>query len=290
MRSRRAVLAALRDRPNVAARLIAAPALGFLVAFFVVPLVLLLGYSVLPRDETGVATFGFTLEHYRELFDPLYLRVLGRTLQYAAVTTLLCLLIGYPCAYAIARAGRFRRVLLFLFVLPFWTSFLVRTYALMFLIRDGGLVNDWLLALGVVSEPIEMLYSSFAVVLGLVHGFLPFMLLPIYASLEKLDRNLLEAASTLGARPFAQFFRVTLPLTLPGVAVGCALVFVPALGSFLTSDLLGGAKEVLVGNLVAAQFTTARNWPLGAAAAALLVLPVVAFTLLRRDKIAGAAR
>ena len=168
-------------------------------------------------------------------------------------------------------------------VLPFWTSFLVRTFAMIFLLRDTGLINAWLLDLGLTREPIAMLYTPFAVVTGLVYGFLPFMILPIYASLEKLDRSLLEAAEVLGARPAARFRLVTLPLSMPGVVAGCLLVFVPALGSFLTADLLGGAKEMMIGNLVQNQFSAARNWPFGSAASFIVTTLVQLIPTYLRD-------
>jgi spermidine/putrescine transport system permease protein len=203
-----------------------------------------------------------------------------------------CLLLGYPVAYLVARAGRWRAVLLFLVVLPFWTSFLVRTFAMIFLLRDSGLVNTVLLGLGLIEAPLTLLYTPFAVLLGLVYGFLPFMILPIYASLEKLDPTLLEAAETLGATPMARFWRITLPLSLPGVVAGCFLVFIPAMGSFLTSDLLGGAKELMIGNLIQNQFAAARNWPFGSAASFVvtaLVLVSVAAYLRVRDRAADQA-
>jgi spermidine/putrescine transport system permease protein len=176
----------------------------------------------------------------------------------------------------IARTRRWRTLLLFLVVLPFWTSFLVRTFAMIFLMRDTGLINSWLLKLGMIQEPLTILYTPFAVMTGLVYGFLPFMILPIYASLEKLDSSLLEAAEVLGARPAARFRRVTLPLSMPGVVAGSLLVFIPALGSFLTSDLLGGAKQVMIGNLVQNQFSSARNWPFGSAASFIVMALVLA--------------
>jgi spermidine/putrescine transport system permease protein len=175
----------------------------------------------------------------------------------------------------------------FLVVLPFWTSFLVRTFAMIFLMRDTGLINSWLLKIGLIQEPLTILYTPFAVMAGLVYGFLPFMILPIYASLEKVDASLLEAAEVLGARPTARFRRVTLPLSMPGVVAGSLLVFIPALGSFLTSDLLGGAKQVMIGNLVQNQFSSARNWPFGSAASFIvmaLVLAAVMFYLRVKDR------
>jgi spermidine/putrescine transport system permease protein len=180
--------------------------------------------------------------------------------------------IGFPMAYVIARSGRWRRLLLFLVVLPFWTSFLVRTYAVIFLLRDTGLVNSTLMALGIIDAPLTLLYTPGAVLAGLIYGFLPFAILPIYASLEKLDPTLDEAAEMLGARPATRFWRVTVPLAMPGVVAGGLLVLIPSLGSFLTPDLLGGAKTTLLGNLVQQQFTTGRDWPFGSAMSLLLLL------------------
>ena len=177
-------------------------------------------------------------------------------------------------------------------VLPLWTSFLVRTFAMIFLLRDTGLVNSLLLDLRLIERPMVLLYTPFAVMTGLVYGFLPFMVLPIYASLEKLDLSLLEAAEVLGARPAARFRRVTLPLSLPGVVAGCLLVFIPALGSFLTADLLGGAKQLMIGNLVQNQFSAARNWPFGSAASfivmALVLAAVLVYLRMRDQRPAGA--
>jgi spermidine/putrescine transport system permease protein len=182
---------------------------------------------------------------------------------------------------------------MFLVVLPFWTSFLVRTFAMIFLMRDTGLINNLLLKTGLIQQPIEMLYTPFAVMTGLVYGFLPFMVLPIYASLEKLDLSLLEAAEVLGARPASRFWKVTFPLSVPGVVAGCLLVFIPALGSFLTSDLLGGAKQVMIGNLIQNQFSSARNWPFGSAASfivmALVLVAVLAYLRVRDRAPAGTA-
>jgi spermidine/putrescine transport system permease protein len=210
----------------------------------------------------------------------LYLDVLGRTVYWSIVCTLICLLLGYPVAYVIVHSGRWRNLLLFLVVLPFWTSFLVRTFAMIFLMRDTGLINSWLLRLGVIDQALPILYTPFAVMAGLVYAFLPFMILPIYASLEKIDLSLLEAAEVLGARARARFRRVTLPLSLPGVVAGCLLVFIPALGSFLTADLLGGAKQLMIGNLVQNQFSAARNWPFGSAASFIVMALVLGAVML----------
>jgi len=288
---RERALAWLHRRPEAQAWSLLAPGGFWLFLFFLVPIVIMLVYSVMPRGIYGGVEPGFTLAHYRRFFDPLYLDILQRTFVWSILCTLICLLLGYPVAYVIARGGRWKNLLLFLVVLPFWTSFLVRTFAMIFLMRDTGLINNRLLKLGLIQEPITMLYTPFAVMTGLVYGFLPFMILPIYASLEKLDLSLLEAAEVLGARPGARFRRVTLPLSMPGVVAGCLLVFIPALGSFLTSDLLGGAKQLMIGNLVQNQFSAARNWPFGSAASFIvmaLVLAAVMMYLRVRDRTPGA--
>jgi spermidine/putrescine transport system permease protein len=289
---RERALAWLSQRPEASAWALLAPGGFWLFLFFLVPLLIMLAYSFLPRGIYGGVEPGFTLEHYARFFDPLYLDVLRRTFLWSVGCTLVCLILGYPVAYAIVRGGRWRNLLLFLVILPFWTSFLVRTFAMIFLMRDTGLINTWLLKLGLIHEPLTMLYTPFAVMVGLVYGFLPFMILPIYASLEKLDTSLLEAAEVLGARPRARFRRVTLPLSMPGVVAGCLLVFIPALGSFLTADLLGGAKQMMIGNLVQNQFSSARNWPFGSAASFIvmaLVLAAVMIYLQVKDRNGGAA-
>jgi spermidine/putrescine transport system permease protein len=289
---RERLLAWLYPRPGVTAWALLAPGGLWLLVFFLIPILIMLVYSVMPRGIYGGVERGFTLEHYRRFFDPLYLDILQRTFVWSIACTVICLLLGYPVAYVIARGGRWKNLLLFLVVLPFWTSFLVRTFAMIFLMRDTGFINIWLLKLGLVQDPITMLYTPFAVMAGLVYGFLPFMILPIYASLEKLDLSLLEAAEVLGARPAARFRRVTLPLSMPGVVAGCLLVFLPALGSFLTSDLLGGAKQLMIGNLVQNQFSAARNWPFGSAASFIvmaLVLVAVMLYLRVKDRPTGEA-
>ena len=286
---RRRLLAWLQRRPAARAWSLLGPGMLWLVLFFLVPLLIMAAYSLMPRGTYGGVQPGFTLQHYRRFFDPLYLAILQRTLVWSLVCTAVCLLLGYPVAYLVARAGRWRAALLFLVVLPFWTSFLVRTFAMIFLLRDSGLVNTVLLRLGLIDAPLTLLYTPFAVLLGLVYGFLPFMILPIYASLEKLDPTLLEAAETLGATPLAGFRRITLPLSLPGVVAGCFLVFIPAMGSFLASDLLGGAKQLMIGNLIQNQFAAARNWPFGSAASFVvtaLVLVAVTVYLRVRDRAA----
>jgi spermidine/putrescine transport system permease protein len=193
--------------------------------------------------------------------------------------------LAFPLALFIARAPKHRNLYLQLVMLPFWTSFLVRTYAWMFLLRDTGLINTVLQALGIISEPLPLLYNNGAVLLGLVYGYVPFMVLPIYATLERLDPALSEAAADLGAGPLTTIFRVIVPLSRPGIVAGSVLVFIPCLGAYLTPDLLGGGRTVLVGNLVQNQFTTARDWPFGSAVsmALMLLVTVLLVVFLRRE-------
>ena len=220
--------------------------------------------------------------NYRRAVEPLYLLIYLRSLGLAAATTVLCLLAAYPVAYwlGLRARQRWRTGLLVLVMLPFWTSFLVRMYAWIFLLRSEGLVNLWLGRLGVPNLP--LLYNDFAVLLGQVYGELPFMILPLYASIEKLDRSLLEAAADLGAVPSTALWRVTLPLTRPGIVAGCVLVFIPSLGAYLSPDLLGGARTVYMGNLIQSQFAVARDMPFGSALSFLLSLMVLALLFVFR--------
>ena len=280
-RLRAALGGVLHRHPRLRALVLLAPGGSWLAIFFLVPLGIVATYAFRPRHILGGVYPGWTTTHVRRLVEPLYLGVFWRSVLLSVLATVLALAVSYPIAMVIARARRWRPLLLFLVVLPFWTSFLVRTYATIFLIRDTGLINQLLLAAGIIGHPIRMLYTPGAVLFGLVTGFVPFMVLPIYASLEKLDPALLEAAEALGATEWRRFVRVTWPLTLPGVAIGSLLVFVPSLGSFLTSDLLGGARVELIGNLVQSQFTSARNWPFGSALSFLLLLVVLVGLLAR---------
>ena len=261
------------------------PAWIWAAVLFVAPFAIVLAYSLLTRGVYGGLELPWTSENYRRLLDPLYGAILLRSFLMAAAATAVCLVAGFPAALFIARAGRHRNLYLQLVILPFWTSFLVRTYAWLFLLRDTGLINTVLQSLHLIREPLPLLYNDGAVLLGLVYGYLPFMVLPLYATLERLDPALAEAAADLGAGPWTTLWRVTVPLAAPGIRAGSVLVFIPCLGAYLTPDLLGGGRTVMVGNLVQNQFTTARDWPFGAAVSmllmALVTLLVVAF--LRRD-------
>jgi spermidine/putrescine transport system permease protein len=248
------------------------PARVWMAIFFAAPLGIVCAYSLLTRGDYGGVERPWTVDNFTRLADPLYLAILWRSLVIAALSTVLCAFLGFPLALFMARAGRYRNLLLQLVLLPFWTSFLVRTYAWLFILRDTGLINTVLLRLHIVSAPLQLLYNEGAVLLGLVYNFLPFFVLPMYATLERLDPALLEAAADLGARPLATLRRVVIPISAPGIAAGSVLVFIPCLGAYLTPDLLGGGKSAMLGNLVQNQFTTARDWPFGSAASLLLML------------------
>jgi len=261
------------------------PARIWLGALLAAPMAIVCVYSALTRGAYGGVSPPWSAANYARVFDPLYGSILLRSLWISVAATALCLVLGFPLALFIARAKHRRELYLFLVILPFWTSFLVRTYAWLFLLRDTGLINTVLIGLGLIQEPLPLLYNTGAVLLGLVYGYLPFMILPLYATIERLDPALLEAAADLGAKPVTALWRVVVPLSAPGIRAGSILVFIPCVGAFLTPDLLGGGKTVMIGNLVQNQFTTARDWPFGSAVSLLLMAIVVALVVffLRRE-------
>lgn len=247
--------------------------LGWLTLFVFLPNLMIIGVSFLTRDESELIAPLFTLSNYGRLLDPLYFAVLLHSLWLALLATAICLLVGYPFAWLLAHLpARIRPLLLFLVVVPFWTNSLIRTYALKVLLGTRGLINGWLLDLGLIERPLQMMYTEVAVIIGLVYVLLPFMVLPLYSSIEKLDGRLLEAARDLGANGWQRLVRIILPLTLPGIIAGCLLVFLPAMGMFYVSDLLGGAKHLLIGNLIKTQFLNSRDWPFGAAISVMLTV------------------
>jgi len=273
--------------PRVAFLLLA-PSLVLLVPLFYLPQLLLFVVSLGHRSAYGGVVRTLSLENYARAFEPLYLGILWRSLGLAAFTTIACLALGFPFAWWLARRVpvRSRSALLALVVLPFWTSFLVRMYAWIVLLRSEGLVN---LALAGVGLPrVELLYNDFAVLVGQVYGELPFMIVPLYVSLEKLDNALVEAAADCGASPARAFWSVVVPQTLPGIAAGCLLVFIPSLGAFLAPDLLGGGRTAYVGNLIQSQFAVARDMPFGAALSFVLSLLVVLLLLVFRRPLKAA--
>lgn len=255
---------------------LAFPGLFWLIVFFLVPLIFVLVSSFFTRGLDGRPIAPATLENYVRTFD-VFWPVIWRTLYFSLLTTLICLLLGFPVAFFISTRPnpRTRQFLLFLILLPFWTNFLVRTYALQTIVGREGPLNALLLNFGVLQEPLTMLNTQFAVMLGLVYGFVPFMVLPIYAAAERLDFRFVEAAGDLGANDFQAFWRVIVPLTLPGIVAGSVLVFIPAIGSFITPDLLGGTRGLMIGNLIQGQFRGRGNIPLGSAISVVLMLIVM---------------
>jgi spermidine/putrescine transport system permease protein len=263
--------------------LLLSPALLWLLLFIVAPLAIVVIVSLATRGPYGRTVYEFTPSNFLRAFDPLYLRAYWRTAWIATTTTLLCAVVSYPVAYYLALRApeRWKRPLLVLTVIPFWTSFLIRTYAWILLLRSEGVINSALMGTGLIGAPLKLLYSDFAVLVGQVYGELPFMILPIYVALDRLDIRLLEAAQDLGANRFWTFVKITLPLSRPGLIAGIALVFIPSLGAFITPDLLGGAKSVMIGNLIQNQFAQ-LNQPFGSAlslilTAAVLLLLAIAF-------------
>jgi spermidine/putrescine transport system permease protein len=280
--------------------LLVSPTWIILGIFFLLPLLIMLVISFGQRGTYGglkpiedlwaYVGSGAFLKNYAQSFDPLYLKIYWRSLWMAVVTTVLCLAISYPIAYFIAVVARskWKNLLLALVVIPFWTSFLIRTYAWMLILRTEGLINTVLMSSGLIDQPLDLLYNELAVMIGLVYGELPFMILPLYASLEKLDLTLLEASSDLGASHASTFWRVTVPMTMPGIVAGIVLVFIPSIGQFIVSDLLGGAKSMLVGNLIQNQFAVARNKPFGSAIAfeltAIVLVLLLAYAFYTKKK------
>jgi spermidine/putrescine transport system permease protein len=242
------------------------PPAAWLIFFFAGPLLIILAYSFFERGVYGDIVYTFTLDNYIRAFDPLYTSTLWRSVRIALISTVICLVLGYPLAWYIARqSASMKKFLLVLLIVPFWTNFLVRTYAWIFILRTEGLLNNTLMSLGFISSPLEILFTETAVIIGLVYTYLPFMVLPVYVSIEKLDRALFDACRDLGATSWQAFRNIMLPLTRPGVISGSILVFVPCLGAFITPDLLGGARSLMMGNLIQVQFLAARDWPFGAA-------------------------
>ena len=246
---------------------------SWLILFGVLPILLLVGTSFLAQDPIEFFQPGLSLEAYRQLADPVYLEVMLRSVKLAALTTLCCLMVGYPFAWFTARLPkRSRTAVLVLLMIPFWTNSLVRTYAIRMVLGTQGLLNTLLMKTGIIDSPIRLLYTDTAVILGLFYLMLPFMILPLYANLEKLDYRLVEAAHDLGANFLQIFQKIIWPLSLPGVLAGCIMVFVPTMGLFYVATLLGGARQLLAGNLIQQQFLNARNWPLGSATSIILIL------------------
>jgi len=278
------------------------PSLFWLIVFFFLPLILVFAISFGQRGTYGGVKWVLNLKNYLRFFDPLYLRIFGRSVFIALATTVICLLVGYPLAYFIAnRPPRWRNGLLLFLMIPFWTNFLVRTYAWLLLLRDAGLINlfwtgplhnllaqlalvvplpIWGPLLNVTSTPLKLFATDGAIIIGLVYAWLPDMVLPCYAAIERLDYSLVEAAQDLYANRLKSFLRVILPLTMSGIVAGSVLVFIPSLGAYVTPDLLGGAKSIMIGNVIYSQFMSARDYPFGSAISFVLMAVMLVGTLI----------
>ncbi|EGR0085945.1 spermidine/putrescine ABC transporter permease PotB [Vibrio vulnificus] len=247
--------------------------IGWLVLFVLIPNLMIIGTSFLTRDEANLIEMTFTLDNYARLLDPLYVKVLLHSFYMAIVATLICLVVGYPFAYIVAKMPhKWRPFMLFLVIVPFWTNSLIRTYGLKIVLGTQGILNKALLSIGLIDTPMRIMFTETAVMIGLVYILLPFMILPLYSAIEKLDDTYIEAAKDLGANKFQTLTKVILPLTMPGIIGGCLLVLLPALGMFYISDLLGGAKNLLIGNVIKSQVLNARDWPFGAATSIALTI------------------
>ncbi len=286
-------LAGAEPRPSLGNRLVGAvllvPGIAWLILFFVVPLAMIFVVSLGSRDALDrVVLDHLSLDNYRRAFDPTFLPTFLNSLRYAAATTVLSLAIGYPIAYWISRyGGRHKALLLILVMLPFWTSYLIRTYAWMIILRDNGVANWALQAVGLTHEPLILLNTDFSVILGMTYGFLPFAILPLYVSIDRLDPALVAAARDLYANGRAAFLRVTLPLTMPGIVAATILTFIPAIGDFVTPDLLGGAETTTIAKVIQELFLEGRDWPFGAALGFLLMVITLGGTLIALRPLRG---
>jgi len=267
------------------------PGALWILLFFNLPLLIVLFISFVERGRAGGIKLPpvYTIENYRQLFNAcasafsgpacdsfLYIGIFGHSMRIALVVTFWCIAVGYPLSYFISKQKPiWRDALMILVIIPFWTNFLVRTYALKQVLATEGLLNSFLMGLHLINQPLELLFNEFAVVIGLIYGYLPFAVLPMYASIEKFDHSLMEAAADLGAPPWRAFLRVMLPMTLPGVIAALVLVFVPVVGAFITPDIMGGGKIEMIGTLINRQFGVSRNWPFGSSMSLVLMLMVL---------------
>jgi spermidine/putrescine transport system permease protein len=268
---------AIKRRALLSRAVFLVPGLTYITAFMLIPLGFIIAYTVLSRGTYGGVEFIFTFENYTRALDSLYVGVLIKSILIAGAATLLAFLIGFPVAYAITKLPTNRQnIMLVLIVLPFWTNFLIRTYAWIVLLNTQGFLNKGLINMGIISQPLELLYKPSAIVLGLLYAYIPLMILPIYSSLVRIDPAMKEAAINLGATPAQAFRQVTLPLALPGVLIGAIFVFVPSVGNFIVPELLGGGKTIMVGNLIRDQFLKARDWPFGSVMALSMVVMLCA--------------
>jgi len=264
---------AYERRPGWGAWLFLTPLLLWLILFVIIPTGMLFVTSFAERDSLGRVIYNFTWENYLRAFDWKWLKILLVSVWYAFLTTIICMIVGYPVAYFIGRSPeRFRNLLMTLVMIPFWTSFLIRTYAWISILSRDGFLNSILVSTQIISEPLSLMYTPFAVVLGLVYSYLPFMILPIYTSVERLDASIDQAANHIIKKTMRSFSKIIIPLTKPGITAGALLVFVPAIAMFAITTLMGGGANPTIGEVIQKQFTSARNQPFGAALGTLLLL------------------
>ena len=249
------------------------PVSGWMLLFVLIPFIYIVVISFMKRSTYGGVEMGFTIQNILQVFDPAYLKVFGVSILYALITTVLCILIGYPFAYFVAKKSEIQKtVIMALVMVPFMISSLIRLFAWINLLRRDGAINRFLMAIGLIHDPLQLVYNNVGAVIGLTYTLLPFMIMPLYSSIEKLDKSLLEACSDLGAKPVEAFLRVTLPLTMPGIFAGTIMTFIPTLGLFFVIDLMGGSKILVMGSLIRNEFITAKDWPLGAALSLFLII------------------
>lgn len=264
--------------------LLATPYILWTVLFTIVPLFIIFIFSINASSNIGEISFNFTTSKYKQFFEPIYIDVFFRSIKLSLYSTIACLIVGYPVAYIIANRGvKIRNFLILFIILPQWTNFLLRTYAWMSILKDNGPINSFLMNIGFIKEPLSLLYTDGAVLMGMVYNFLPYMILPIYTVILKIDKSYIEAAKDLGADNIKTFRKIILPLSMPGVVSGIIMVFMPAISTFVISDLLGGGHSMLMGNLIQNQFLAARNWQFGSAISMILIL-IILITMLFLNK------
>jgi len=248
------------------------PGIAWITIFLFIPCLIVISYSFFERGVYGGIEYNFNFDNYSRVAEYTYLKILLNSAKIAFLSATIAVLIGYPAAYFIHLSpSKYQMILLFLVMLPFWSNYLIRTYAWMLLLNNQGIINTLLMNSGIITEPINILYTQSAVIIGLVYNYLPFVVLTIFSSVSKLDKSLIEASKDLGAKSFSTFFKIILPLTLPGVAAGFVFVFVLSIGNFITPDLLGGGKFLMIGNLIYDQYLSARDWPFGSSLSFVLI-------------------
>ena len=267
--------------------LLSTPYILWTLLFTIIPLIIIFIFSISSSNQIGKISFNFTIDKYKQFFEPIYIDVFFRSVKLSLYSTIVCLIVGYPVAYIIANKGlKIRNFLIIFILLPQWTNFLLRTYAWMSILKDNGPINSFLLRTGIINEPLTLLYTDGAVLMGMVYNFLPYMILPIYTVILKIDKNYIEAARDLGANTVTTFRKIIFPLSMPGVVSGVIMVFMPAISTFVISDLLGGGHSMLMGNLIQNQFLAARNWQFGSAISMILIL-IILISMLLLNKYSG---